>query len=58
MKPCLLRLGVPEKLRKRGMVQLKRIYKLQGDLDGLLALQEDAVQALEGALSEVRIEQR
>lgn len=58
LKACLLRPGVAGKLRKRGMVQLKRMYKLQGDLNGLLALQEDEVQALEGALSEARIEQR
>lgn len=58
LKACLLRPGVPGKLRKRGMAQLKRMYKLQGDLDALLALQEDEVQALEGALSEARIEQR
>lgn len=58
LKSCLLRPGVPGKLRKRGMAQLKRLYKQQGDLDALLALQEDEVQALEGALSEARIEQR
>ena len=58
LKACLLRPGVAGKLRKRGMAQLKRMYKLQGDLDGLLALQEDEVQALEGALSEARTEQR
>ena len=58
LKSRLLRSGVPGKLRKRGMAQLKRMYKLQGDFDSLLALQEDEVQALEGALSEARIEQR
>jgi tetratricopeptide (TPR) repeat protein len=58
LKACLLRPGVPGKLRKRGMAQLKRMYKLQGDLNALLALQEDEVQALEGELSEARIEQR
>jgi len=58
LKPCLLRPGVPGRLRKRGMAQLKRMYKLQGDLPALLALQEDEVLALEGALSEARIEQR
>ncbi|MGF6117284.1 tetratricopeptide (TPR) repeat protein [Janthinobacterium lividum] len=58
LKSCLLRPGVPGKLRRRGMAQLKRMYKLQGDLNALLALQEDEVQALEGALSEARIEQR
>ena len=58
LKSCLLRPGVPGKLRKRGMAQLKRLYKLQGDLDALFALQEDEVQALEGALSEAGIEQR
>ena len=58
MKFCLLRPGVPGKLRRRGMAQLKRMYKLQGNLNALLALQEDEVQALEGALSEARIGQR
>ncbi|WP_426078292.1 tetratricopeptide repeat protein [Janthinobacterium sp. PSPC3-1] len=58
LKSCLLRPGVPGKLRKRGMAQLKHLYKLQGDLDALFALQEDEVQALEGALSEAGIEQR
>ena len=58
LKSCLLRPGVAGNLRKRGMAQLKRLYKQQGDLDALFALQEDEVQALEGALSEARIEQR
>ena len=58
LRACLLRPGVPGKLRRRGMAQLKRMYKLQGDLDALLALQEDEVQALEGALSEAGIEPR
>ena len=58
LKSCLLRPGVPGKLRKRGMAQLKHLYKLQGDLDALFALQEDEVQALEGALWEAGIEQR
>ncbi len=58
LKSSLLRPGVPGKLRKRGMLQLKRLYKLQGDLEALFALQEDEVQALEGALSEAGIEQR
>lgn len=58
LKSCLLRPGVPGKLRKRGMAQLKHLYKLQGDLDALFALQEDEVQALEGALSEAGIGQR
>ncbi|WP_300755378.1 tetratricopeptide repeat protein [Janthinobacterium sp.] len=58
LKPCLLRPGVPGRLRKRGMGQLKRLYKQQGDLAALLALQEDEVLALEGALSEAGIGQR
>ena len=57
LKSRLLRSGVPGKLRKRGMAQLKRMYKLQGDLHALLALQEDEVQALEGALSQAGIGQ-
>lgn len=58
LKSGLLRPGVPGKLRRRGMAQLKRMYKLQGDLNALLALQEDEVLALEGALSEAGIEPR
>ena len=58
LKSGLLRPGVPGKLRRRGMAQLKRMYKLKGDLNALLALQEDEVQALEGALSEAGIEPR
>ncbi|MGK5034123.1 KGGVGR-motif variant AAA ATPase [Janthinobacterium sp. LB3P118] len=58
LKSCLLCPGVPGKLRRRGMAQLKKMYKLQGDLHALLALHEDEVQALEGALSEARIGQR
>ena len=45
-------------VRGKRVAQLKRMYKLQGDLNALLALQEGEVQALEGALSEAGIEPR
>ncbi|MGK5019314.1 KGGVGR-motif variant AAA ATPase [Janthinobacterium lividum] len=58
LKSCLLRPGVSGKLRRRAMVQLKRLYKLQGNLNALLALQETEVQALEGGWCETRTAQR
>jgi cellulose biosynthesis protein BcsQ len=54
----LLRPGLAPRLRKRGMSVLKKIYRAQGDKDALVALQEDEVQALEGALSEARVAPR
>ncbi|MET3130036.1 hypothetical protein AAKU55_000277 [Oxalobacteraceae bacterium GrIS 1.11] len=58
LREPLLQSGVAGRLRKRGMTMLKRMYRLQGDKDALLALQEDEVQALEGALSQVRVSKR
>jgi len=50
----LFHAGVASKLRKRGMLVLKKVYKIQGDKDALVALQEDEVAALEGALFAAR----
>jgi eukaryotic-like serine/threonine-protein kinase len=58
LRQPLLAPGVGGKLRKRGIALLKRMYRLQGDKDALLALQEDEVSALEGALSEARVVNR
>ncbi len=54
LREPLLRPGVAFKLRKRGLAMLKKTYRLQGDKDALLVLQEHEVSALEGALSEAR----
>lgn len=54
----LLNPGLAPRLRKRGISVLKKIYRAQGDKDALVALQEDEVQALEGALSEARVAPR
>jgi hypothetical protein len=58
LRQPLLAPGVGGKLRKRGIALLKRMYRLQGDKDALLALQEDVVSALEGALSGARVVNR
>ncbi|MDC8760770.1 tetratricopeptide repeat protein [Janthinobacterium fluminis] len=57
LREPLFKPGVASKLRKRGMTVLKRTYRLQGDKDALVALQEDEVTALEGAL-EARVGNR
>lgn len=56
LRGALLRKGIAPKLRKRGLAVLKRMYRLQGDKDALVALHEDEVLVLEGALSEARAE--
>lgn len=56
LREPLLKPGVAPKLRKRGMTVLKKMYRVQGDKDALVALQEDEVSALEGALSEARVQ--
>ena len=56
LRAPLLRPGLAPRLRKRGMALLKKVYKLEGDTEALLALQEDEVLALEGALSEARVQ--
>ena len=58
LRAALLKPGVRGRQRKRGMMLLKTMYRVQGDTDALVALQEDEVSALEGALSEARIGQR
>lgn len=55
LRAPLLRTGVAGKLRKRGTALLKQIYRLDGDTDALLALHEEEVAALEGALSQARL---
>ncbi len=57
LREPLFKPGVASKLRKRGMTVLKRTYRLQGDKDALVALQEEEVTALEGAL-EARVANR
>ncbi|MFM9433373.1 eukaryotic-like serine/threonine-protein kinase [Janthinobacterium sp. CG_23.3] len=57
LREPLFKPGVASKLRKRGMTVLKRTYRLQGDKDALVALQEEEVLALEGAL-EARVGNR
>ncbi|CDG84092.1 tetratricopeptide repeat protein [Janthinobacterium agaricidamnosum] len=58
LREPLLKPGVAGKLRKRGMALLKKMYKMEGDKDALVSLQEDEVSALEGALSQARVANR
>jgi tetratricopeptide (TPR) repeat protein len=58
LRGALLMPGLAPRLRKRGIMALKKLYRAQGDKDALVALQEDEVSALEGALSEARVTPR
>lgn len=52
LRETILRPGVAQALRRRGVALIKQVYLEDGDKDALLAFTEDEVASLEGALIE------
>lgn len=52
LRETILRPGVAQALRRRGVTLIKQVYLEDGDKDALLAFTEDEVASLEGALIE------
>jgi tetratricopeptide (TPR) repeat protein len=52
LRKSILRPGVGEPARRRGVAMIKQVYRQDGDLDALVAFAEDEVSSLQGALLE------